>query len=428
VLTVEEAGGQEAECGADPANEHARLLEAERSARLRLERLQAVTDIALAPLDLDDLLDVVLPRIRDILDADTCAVLLLDEETQELVARAAVGIEEEVERGVRIPLGKGFAGRVAADQRPVFLPDVDHADVLNPILREKGVKSLLGVPLLGKGESIGVLHVGKQSRRDFSQDDTELLRLVADRVARAIERAQLHEAVLRLDELRTNFVAIASHELRTPATAVYGAIATLVELGDSLPREQRRELLATAYEQGERLTQLLEQLLDLSRLDAKRIQVAPKALVLRTTLETIAAEAVPHGTPLRLEVAPDLAAVADPLALDRILSNLLANALRHGAPPIVISAEQRDTHLPSRSPITGAEFPRSCARASSSGSSPARTAAAASGSRSRARTPRRTAATSSTTTTARYRASSWSCRTSSAWSGGGTQPALPAVT
>ena len=325
--------------------EYASLFEAERAARARLERLQAVTDIALAPLELDDLLSVVLPRIREILEADTCAVLLLDEETNDLVARAAVGLEEEVERGVRIPLGKGFAGRVAAGKRPVFLPDVDHADVLNPILREKGIKSMLGVPLLVHGDAIGVLHVGTLTPREFTQDDTELLQLVAERVARAIERVQLHEAVLRLDELRSNFVAIASHELRTPATAVYGALATLVQRGNDIPPERREQLLAVAYDQAERLTRLLEQLLDLSRLDAKRIQIAPEPLVLRSTLESIAAESVPSGTPLRLDVPPDLAAVADPLALDRIFSNLLTNALRHGAPPIVVTAEQRDTHL-----------------------------------------------------------------------------------
>ena len=67
--------------------------------------------------------------------------------TGELIARAAKGIEEEVEQGVRIPVGKGFAGRIAAEQRPVVIDDVDHADVLNPILREKGIRSLLGVPL-----------------------------------------------------------------------------------------------------------------------------------------------------------------------------------------------------------------------------------------------------------------------------------------
>ena len=69
----------------------------------------------------------------------------------ELHARAAKGIEEEVEQGVRIPLGRGFAGRIAAERRAVIIADVDHADILNPILREKGIRSLLGVPLLVEG-------------------------------------------------------------------------------------------------------------------------------------------------------------------------------------------------------------------------------------------------------------------------------------
>ena len=222
------------------AIDHARLFEAERAARSRLERVQAVTDVALSALELDELLEVLLPRIRDVLEADTCAVLLLDEDTNELVARAAVGIEKEVERDVRIPLGKGFAGKVAQERRPVILDDIDHAEVLNPILREKGIKSLLGVPLLVHGQATGVLHVGTLTPRRFTQDDSELLQFVGERVALAIERARLHEEVLLLDQLRTNFVAIASHELRTPAASVYGAIATLVERGSSIPAATRR--------------------------------------------------------------------------------------------------------------------------------------------------------------------------------------------
>jgi GAF domain-containing protein len=97
------------------------------------------------------LLAALLDRIADALESDTCAFLLLDEDSGDLVARAAKGIEEEVEQRVRIPLGKGFAGRVAADRRAVIIEDVDHADVLNPILREKGIKSLLGVPLVCTG-------------------------------------------------------------------------------------------------------------------------------------------------------------------------------------------------------------------------------------------------------------------------------------
>src|SRR3954464_393698 len=82
----------------------------------RLKRLQRVSDAALALLSVGDLLDELLLRVRDILGTDTAAVLLLDTEKNELVARAAKGIEEEVERGVRIPVGKGFAGRIAAER------------------------------------------------------------------------------------------------------------------------------------------------------------------------------------------------------------------------------------------------------------------------------------------------------------------------
>ena len=327
------------------AIDHARAFEAERRARVRVEHVQAVMDAALAHLELEELLAVLLPRIRSILEADTCAVLLLDAATNELVARAAVGIEEEVEQGVRIPVGRGFAGRVAASRSPVILDDVDHADVLNPILREKGIKSMLGVPLLVQGAVIGVLHVGSLTPRTFTAADVELLELVGARVALAIERARLHEDVRLLERLKANFVAIASHELRTPATAVYGVLTTLASRGDELSPDVRDELLRTGVEQGERLRRLLEELLDLSRLDSGAIRVDATPLVVRTVLEQIVRAALPRETQVELDVPADLAAVADPAVLDRVLSNLLGNAATYGEAPVRLSAEQRDRHL-----------------------------------------------------------------------------------
>jgi signal transduction histidine kinase len=325
------------------AIEHARLYEAERTLRVRVERVQAVTDAALAYLDLSELLAVLLPRIRTILEADTCAVLLLDTEARELVARAAVGIEEEVEQGVRIPLGRGFAGTIAAERRPVVLDDLDRAYVFNPILREKGIKSMLGVPLLVSGEAIGVLHVGTLTPRKFGGDETELLQLVAERLTTAIERARLHEEIVELDRLKANFVAVASHELRTPATSVYGVFATLVER--DLPPELRDQLLRMGYEQADRLRRLLEELLDLSRLDARAISVAPELLGLRGVLTRIAAAAAPPELQVEIDVPEDLVAVVDPLVLDRVVSNLVSNAVRYGSPPIRILATQRDREL-----------------------------------------------------------------------------------
>jgi signal transduction histidine kinase len=317
-----------------------RALEAERKSRERLEAVQAVTDVALAYLELEELLQALLIRTRDILHVDTCAILLLDEDHNELVARAAVGIEEEVEAGVRIPVGGGFAGRIAAERRPVILPVVDHAHVLNPILLEKGIKSMMGVPLMAHDAIVGVMHVGTLQPHEFVQDDVELLVLVAQRAALAIEKARVHQEMLRLDQMKLNFVAIASHELRTPATSVYGLLTTLRARGHELPEDVRVELEDTAWQQSDRLRRLIEQLLDLSRLDARAIEVQPQPLVLGRTLSDMV-----QGDDVIVEVDPSLAVVADPLVIERVVSNLVANARQHGAPPVRIDAEQKDRHL-----------------------------------------------------------------------------------
>ena len=153
----------------------------------RLRDLQSITDAALSRLDDHDFLPVLLDRARGILRADTAALLLLDSPAGQLVAAAAAGLEEEVSQGVRIPVGRGFAGRVAASGRPVILDHVDHTTVLNPILMEKGIRSLLGVPLMVKGKVIGVLHVGSLTPRRFTSDDASLLQLAADRAALAVQ-------------------------------------------------------------------------------------------------------------------------------------------------------------------------------------------------------------------------------------------------
>jgi sigma-B regulation protein RsbU (phosphoserine phosphatase) len=162
----------------------------------RLENLEALTDATLTRLDVDDLLVELLGRVREILDVDTASVLMRDAGSGVLVARAACGIEDEVRQGVQIPIGTGFAGRVAATRKPVRLDRVDATTVVNPVLWEKGVKVMLGVPLLSGDDVLGVLYVGRLSDRSFGDEDMHLLQVVADRIvgatqtrALAIERA-----------------------------------------------------------------------------------------------------------------------------------------------------------------------------------------------------------------------------------------------
>ena len=170
----------------------------------KLRRLQTVTDAALSQLGLEDLLDELLERTRDLVSADTAAVLLLDSTGTELVATAASGLEQGVRQGVRFPVGQGFAGTVAARGEPVIVEHADRADVA----------SILAVPMFSAGRVIGVLYIGTVNRRHFTPDDVELLQLVADRASLATQ-ARLS----RLDRATTLALQRSLLPSRPPAVA-----------------------------------------------------------------------------------------------------------------------------------------------------------------------------------------------------------------
>ena len=153
----------------------------------KLQDIQSITDAALSRLDPPDVLNALVRRVREALQADTAAVLLLDGPSGQLVATAASGLEEEVLQGVRVPVGKGFAGRIAAQASPVIIDQVDRDNVVNPILLARGIRSLMGAPLLSGGTVIGVLHVGTLDGRVFTSQDSDLLQLAADRAALAVQ-------------------------------------------------------------------------------------------------------------------------------------------------------------------------------------------------------------------------------------------------
>ncbi len=159
----------------------------------RLRGMEAITDPALTRLDADTMTQEMLIRVRGLLGVDTATILLYDVASEFLLATASVGIEEEVRQGVRIPFGHGFAGTVAAKQRPLVVDHVDATTVLNPLLWEAGLQTLLGVPMMANGRVMGVLHVGSCSPRTFTEHDISLLELAADRLA-LTTRAQVSHA------------------------------------------------------------------------------------------------------------------------------------------------------------------------------------------------------------------------------------------
>ncbi len=187
----------------------------------------------------------------------------------------------------------------------------------------------------------------------FGADELAVLRTLAALTALALDRARLlsHErearaALERADEIKTNFISLAAHELRTPAATIHGLVETIQMRRGELSHEQLAELEIVLREQTTRLKTLVEQLLDLSRLEAEAVDIHPTPLAIRPRVEEIVAGAAGERlAEVTIDVDPRLVAEVDPDALDRILSNLVVNALRYGAAPVLVTASQNDRHF-----------------------------------------------------------------------------------
>jgi PAS domain S-box-containing protein len=205
--------GSERESGGAPAQ----------VALQRAQALERLTQTALAHLAQADLLPELLDRVREIMEADNAAVLLLDETEQYLTLHAVRGPEEIVKGEVRVPVGRGVAGTIVATGKPRLIDDLTTVEVANPFLREH-LRSLVGAPLRVGGKSIGAIHVDSVRTGHFTEDDVAMLETVADRVALAIDHARLlqlaeqrrveaetarREAEARTQQLETVFAAMA---------------------------------------------------------------------------------------------------------------------------------------------------------------------------------------------------------------------------
>jgi signal transduction histidine kinase len=187
----------------------------------------------------------------------------------------------------------------------------------------------------------------------FGADELAALRTMASLTMLALDRARLfaHERearaqLERADEVKTNFIALAAHELRTPVATVHGLVETIYGRRSMLDAAQLEELETVLRGQTARMKSLVEQLLDLSRLEAEAVAIKPVALAVRPRVEQIVAVAAgEQAEDVEIDVDPHLVAELDPEALDRILSNLVVNALRYGAGPVTVSARQNDRHF-----------------------------------------------------------------------------------
>jgi GAF domain-containing protein len=190
----------------------------------RLLLLASVTDAALANTDLDGLLADLLERLSDVLAVDAASVLLLTDDGRELVQAASVGLPEGLPSSVLVPVGKGPAGLVAASRDPVLIEDLDQLEVVRPALRQAKLRAWAGAPLVARGRLVGVIEVGTREADRLGDEILELLELIGERVALAIEHVRRFER-----ERRIRQAAVAAEER---AQVLYQSTRVFATAGD----------------------------------------------------------------------------------------------------------------------------------------------------------------------------------------------------
>jgi signal transduction histidine kinase len=269
-------------------------------------------------------------------------------ETSLLVPFAAHGLTPSELQSLpsSLPIGTfGAFERALASGHTAYVADPSGECVPFGLAEGFGLGSFVIVPLFSEGRCLGFLTCDERGEA-FALDRSEidLLTTFGTLIAAFLEKAIAHGELRRLNELKGQFAALASHELRTPVAAIYGAAKTLDERGAELSPEHEVQLRALLSQQAQRLMELVENLLDLSRLEADSIRIEPTRLLVTKRLKEIVG-AIFDGGVVEFDAVDDLSAIVDPYAFDRIVSNLLGNARRHGAPPIFVSAQRKNGEL-----------------------------------------------------------------------------------
>jgi signal transduction histidine kinase len=326
----------------------------------RLRFLHHVARLATTARTWDELLETVVDGTRDALHADVSSLYLMDRDGAYLTLAATNGLDRFQIGRARVPYGEGVTGHVAANRRPLVIPDVK-ADPrflwVRGLDQKRFVTSMLSVPLSWHDQIVGVLNVQTERTREFSPDDVAHLGAIADLLAGIVEKgrqqteAEAHvETLTAIDEARSELIALVTHELRTPL-AVVRAYADLLaeepqlrgrESRDVERRRTRASWHAAALEQIERLDRLVD-----SILASVRVVPDQPAAVTPVDLGALVDEVVTSLRPLlgrhRVEILPSLRlhALADPPRLRQILEHLVENAVKYAPPDTTITIEWR---------------------------------------------------------------------------------------
>lgn len=300
-------------------------------------------------LRLDLILEIIVRRVVSVLKAQQASIMILDPEAGVLVTRASHGLESEYARGARARVGEGIAGWVAMRNEPVLLGRTPpHPELAKHYKTERTITSALSLPLALGDRVVGVLNVNRIHHPEpFRDDHLQVLRVFGDHIAAVIDRAEMMERLgsrareleedveklAELNRMKDVFLSTASHELKTPLSSVIAYAELLGDQEDKLTREQSREFVGRLRGEAQRLLGLVDDILDLSRLEsgAMVLKLRPVSLneIVATAVETTWGLARKYGIELRTDLAEGLPPAAlDEVKIRQVVVNLLVNGVK----------------------------------------------------------------------------------------------------
>jgi len=310
----------------------------------QLEALSEVGEAVSSSLVLDEVLTTIIMNAVRFAGCDGGSIMEYVERERCFSVRSAYASDRLLERlrTIKVGLDDTLVGRAAKEGHPIAIPDLDEVelDTHLRLLHEDGWRSMVAVPVLRGERIVGALVVRRRTTGEFSSDTIEFLESFASQSALAVWNAQLfRELETKSAELevvsrhKSEFLASMSHELRTPLNAVIGFSEVLLERMFGELNDRQDEYLRDILGSGRHLLQLLNDILDLSKVEAGRMELEPSTFSLRSALEygvsMVRERAARHGIHLSINVDDDVDTVeSDELRVKQVLVNLLSNAVK----------------------------------------------------------------------------------------------------
>ena len=326
----------------------------EQQIRKQNERLSALNEIARIvsqSLDLDEILQNVTGNVLEMMRLQAGGIFLLDPETTQLVLRSCRihphATSDNNDLLEKCHLHDVFPKKVFDIGTPIIIENIaQHPHLAKTFLADLGFYTAINIPLKSKEVLQGIMLLLTREQRTIQDDDLQLLLSIGNQIGMTIDNIKLYQQEMQakqrleeLNKLKDDFVAIVSHDLRSPLTAILGASEILLndEFMDRPLSEEQKELVSNIHFMGNQQLQLVSDLLDLAKIESGKLEIQPSVVDIRTIAQqcynTLGVLADNKNITLNFVTEPDLPKIPiDVPKIHQVINNLIGNAIKFTEP------------------------------------------------------------------------------------------------